>query len=332
LTGAQRIAAAAGLLAVLTLVGAAGYMAIESEGFFDSFYMTIITISTVGYGEIFELSTAGRLFSIVLVVLGVGLVFYTATATFEFAFERQPTRRIRALQKQIDGLSGHYIICGFGRVGRNAWRRIEGEGHDSVVLDNNPDRVQMATDMGALAIEGDATQNQALERAGISRAAGLIASVKLDSDNLVIVLSARSVNRDIMISARADTTESEDKLVLAGADRVVAPQVVGGHRLAELTVHREVADFVDLVHGGRHVEFKVEEFPLEDGASLVGLNLRQSEIRSRSGAMVFALEEPDGGLVVNPNPDIVFAPGCRLVAIGTDSQLQALRKMIEGSS
>lgn len=314
---------------MLTLVGVVGYVIIESASFFDAFYMTVITISTVGYGEVIELSEAGRAFSIVLVIVGVGLVFYTATAALELVFERQPLREQRALQKKIDSLDGHYIVCGFGRVGRHAWEHIIGDGQDCVVIDRDSDRADNARQAGALVVEGDATQNDTLERAGIDRAAGLVASVEKDSDNLVIVLSARSANRDMVISARADDTEVESKMVLAGADRVVAPQVVGGHRLAELTVHKEVADFVDLVHAGRHVEFRVEEFEIADGTDLAGSNLRDSDIRSRSGAMVFALEQPDGTVVVNPSPDTAFQAGARLVAIGTDQQLRQLRLLVE---
>lgn len=314
---------------MLTLVGVVGYVIIESASFFDAFYMTVITISTVGYGEVIELSEAGRAFSIVLVIVGVGLVFYTATAALELVFERQPLREQRALQKKIDSLDGHYIVCGFGRVGRHAWEHIIGDGQDCVVIDRDSDRADNARQAGALVVEGDATQNDTLERAGIDRAAGLVASVEKDSDNLVIVLSARSANHDMVISARADDTEVESKMVLAGADRVVAPQVVGGHRLAELTVHKEVADFVDLVHAGRHVEFRVEEFEIADGTDLAGSNLRDSDIRSRSGAMVFALEQPDGTVVVNPSPDTAFQAGARLVAIGTDQQLRQLRLLVE---
>lgn len=314
---------------MLTLVGVVGYVIIESASFFDAFYMTVITISTVGYGEVIELSEAGRAFSIVLVIVGVGLVFYTATAALELVFERQPLREQRALQKKIDSLDGHYIVCGFGRVGRHAWEHIVGDGQDCVVIDRDSERADHARQAGALVVEGDATQNDTLDRAGIDRAAGLVASVEKDSDNLVIVLSARSANRDMVISARADDTEVESKMVLAGADRVVAPQVVGGHRLAELTVHKEVADFVDLVHAGRHVEFRVEEFEIADGTDLAGSNLRDSDIRSRSGAMVFALEQPDGTVVVNPSPDTAFQAGARLVAIGTDQQLRQLRLLVE---
>lgn len=314
---------------MLTLVGVVGYVIIESASFFDAFYMTVITISTVGYGEVIELSEAGRAFSIVLVIVGVGLVFYTATAALELVFERQPLREQRALQKKIDSLDGHYIVCGFGRVGRHAWEHIVGDGQDCVVIDRDSERADHARQAGALVVEGDATQNDTLDRAGIDRAAGLVASVEKDSDNLVIVLSARSANHDMVISARADDTEVESKMVLAGADRVVAPQVVGGHRLAELTVHKEVADFVDLVHAGRHVEFRVEEFEIADGTDLAGSNLRDSDIRSRSGAMVFALEQPDGTVVVNPSPDTAFQAGARLVAIGTDQQLRQLRLLVE---
>ncbi|NNF70542.1 MAG: potassium channel family protein, partial [Acidimicrobiia bacterium] len=250
MTAEQRLTTAGLLLLALTMLGTGGYVVIESASVFDSFYMTIITISTVGFEEVIELSAAGRTLSVVLVVLGVGLVFYTATAAVELIIANQPKRRMRALEREVDSLSGHYVVCGFGRVGRNAWQHIVDDGKSVVVIDNSPEKIEAATAAGALAVEGDATHNDILELAGVSRAAGLVASVAQDSDNLVIVLSSRTANPGLLITARANEGEAEEKLVMAGADRVVAPPKVGGHRLAALVLHRELADFVDLVHGG----------------------------------------------------------------------------------
>jgi voltage-gated potassium channel len=329
MTAERRFAVTALLLLVLTLGGTVGYALIESVSLFDAFYMTIITVSTVGFGEIFPLGTGGRALSIVLVVLGVGLVFYTAVGAVEIFFANQPRRRKRAVERLIENLSGHYIVCGYGRVGRNAWQHIVDEDRPVVVIDNAPDKAEAAIAAGALVLEGDATRNDMLERAGVTRAAGLVASVAQDSDNLVIVLSARTANPGLLITARANEGEAEEKLVMAGADRVVAPPKVGGHRLASLVLHRELADFVDLVHGGRTVEFKVEEFLITPHSPLAGVSLRESHIRGRSGAMVFAVEEVGGGLIVNPDPDLVFSDGVRIVAIGTDDQLGKLRQLVE---
>ncbi|MBT8215973.1 MAG: potassium channel protein [Acidimicrobiia bacterium] len=328
MTAQQRLTASGLLLLVLTVVGTLGYVFIEGAPVFDAFYMTIITVSTVGFEEVFELSSVGRTWSVVLVVLGVGLVFYTATAAIEVVIANQPNRRKRALEREIDNLSSHYIVCGWGRVGRNAWQHIADEGESVVVIDSDPGRCEAATAAGALVVEGNATSYETLEKAGLERAAGLVASVADDSDNLVIVLSARSVRPDLLITARANEGEAEEKLVLAGADRVVAPPKVGGHRLAALVLHRELADFVDLVHGGRTVEFKVEEFLIDAGSALAGVSLRESHIRGRSGAMIFAVEEPGGGLIVNPDPDLVFLAGATVVAIGTDQQLSRLRELV----
>ncbi|MBT8248367.1 MAG: potassium channel protein, partial [Acidimicrobiia bacterium] len=328
----QRLTTAGLLLLALSMVGTVGYVVIESASVFDSFYMTIITISTVGFEEVIDLSAAGRTLSMVLVVLGVGLVFYTATAAIELIIANQPKRRIRALEREVDSLSGHYVVCGFGRVGRNAWQHIVDDGKSVVVIDNSPEKIEAATAAGALAVEGDATRNDILERAGVARAAGLVASVAQDSDNLVIVLSCRTANPGLLITARANEGEAEEKLVMAGADRVVAPPKVGGHRLAALVLHRELADFVDLVHGGRTVEFKVEEFQIDADSALAGVSLRESQIRGRSGAMVFAVEEPGGGLIVNPDPDLIFMVDARVVAIGTDEQLGRLRILVDSSA
>jgi voltage-gated potassium channel len=331
MTAGQRLTTAGVLLLALTLLGTVGYVVIESASVFDSFYMTMITISTVGFEEVIELSAAGRTLSVVLVVLGVGLVFYTATAAIEVIIANQPKRWKKALEREIAGLDNHYIVCGFGRVGRNAWQHIVDDGKSVVVIDNSAEKVEAATEAGALVVEGDATHNEVLERAGARRAAGLVASVAQDSDNLVIVLSSRQMNPSLLITARANEAEAEEKLVMAGADRVVAPPKVGGHRLAALVLHRELADFVDLVHGGRTVEFKVEEFHVDAASPLAGVSLRESQIRGRSGAMVFAVEEPGGGLIVNPDPDLIFVVEARIVAIGTDEQLSRLRVLVESS-
>ncbi len=327
----QRLTTAAVLLLALSVVGTVGYMILESAPIFDAFYMTMITISTVGFAEVIELGIAGRTLSIGLVVLGVGLVFYTATAAVELIIANHPKRRKKAVEREIDGLDGHYIVCGFGRVGRNAWEHIVDDRKPVVVIDKNPHKAEAAAEAGALVIEGDATHNEILLKAGVDRAAGLIASVAEDSENLVIVLSARTANPSLLITARANEGEAEEKLVMAGADRVVAPPKVGGHRLASLVLHRELADFVDLVHGGRTVEFKVEEFLIDQNSPMAGVSLRESEIRGRSGAMVFAVEEPGGGLIVNPDPDLIFLSGARVVAIGTDDQLSRLRTIVETS-
>lgn len=327
----QRLTTAAVLLLALSVVGTVGYMILESAPIFDAFYMTMITISTVGFAEVIELGIAGRTLSIGLVVLGVGLVFYTATAAVELIIANHPKRRKKAVEREIDGLDGHYIVCGFGRVGRNAWEHIVDDRKPVVVIDKNPHKAEAAAEAGALVIEGDATHNEILLKAGVGRAAGLIASVAEDSENLVIVLSARTANPSLLITARANEGEAEEKLVMAGADRVVAPPKVGGHRLASLVLHRELADFVDLVHGGRTVEFKVEEFLIDQNSPMAGVSLRESEIRGRSGAMVFAVEEPGGGLIVNPDPDLIFLSGARVVAIGTDDQLSRLRTIVETS-
>jgi len=331
MTAEQRLTTAGVLLLALTLLGTVGYTILDAVPVFDALYMTVITISTVGYAEVFEVGTAGRILTIVLVVLGVGLVFYTATAAVELILANQPRRRMKALEKEIDSLRGHYIVCGFGRVGRNAWQHIVDDGKQVVVIDDNADKVEAAAAAGALVVEGDATHNEVLERAGVTRAAGMVASVATDSDNLVIVLSSRTANPGLLITARANEGEAEEKLVMAGADRVVAPPKVGGHRLAALVLHRELADFVDLVHGGRTVEFKVEEFHIDAASPLAGVSLRESQIRGRSGAMVFAVEEPGGGLIVNPDPDLIFVVEARIVAIGTDEQLSRLRVLVESS-
>lgn len=324
----SRLRRAAATLALISGAGTIGYRFIEDVSWSDAAYMVIITVSTVGYSEVFPLSEAGRVLTGILIVLGVGTAFYTGTAAIELGIEQMSDRgrRVR-MERDIGRLEQHHLVCGFGRVGRAAWVELTERATPCVVVERDPERAEVARALGAAVIEGDATHNDVLEAAGIARAAGMLACVETDNDNLVIVLSARSLQPSISIVARANENESEEKLILAGADRVVLPQIVGAKRMAAMSLQPTVADVIDLTLRGHHLEFRVERIPLEVGSPIAGDSLRTAGVREQSGAMVIAFEASTGDLALNPDPDESLNHVAALIAVGNPEQLTKLRML-----
>lgn len=309
------------------VVGTLGYILIEGVGPFDAFYMTIITVSTVGFAETIPLSTAGRVLTVVVIFTGVGTALYTAGIALEMGVVNFERRREIRLQKTIDALRDHHIICGFGRVGESVWHQLRQAGAASVVVEMAADRADVARGAGALVVEGDATHNQVLDAAGIQRAESVIACVREDSENIVIVMSAKSMRRDVFVASRATDPEFERKLVTVGADRVVAPQNAGAHRLAAMVLHHDIVEVFDLFSAGGQ-EFKVQEVTVEEGCRIAGLTLRQAEIRQRSGALILMMRLPDGTAALNPDPDQSIDVGSMLIAVGTDDQIADFVKLL----
>ena len=329
MTPGRRVRLGGLVLLSVVVAGTIGYVAIEEASAIDALYMTVITISTVGFQEVFPLSDVGTLFTIVLIVAGVGAALFTATAALEVGLDNLVGLRSRQrMAAAIVNLSDHFILCGFGRVGRGAYEQLAASGAPIVVIERDPETAQSARDRDILVVEGDATTNRVLEEAGVQQARALIASVQNDSDNLVIVLSAKSLRPDLFVVARASEEESQEKLVLAGADRVVAPQRVGAHRLAAMALGSGLAEFLDLVVEGALVELEVQRFEVPAGSSLSGVSLRDASIREQSGALILGVEDSTGRLELNPDPDIVLSEGQILFGIGTHGQLQALDGLI----
>lgn len=332
MTSERRLLASLTVLTLVTIGGALGYIAIEGASFGDALYMTVMTISTVGFAEVFPLSAAGRFFTTGLIVLGVGAALYTAALALEIGLERVfgSDVRQRRMLREIDRLNDHIIVCGFGRVGSQTWKALRGEDVPVCVIEIESETAERARNAGALVVEGDATRNDVLDAAGISVARTLISCVREDSDNLVIVLSAKHRRHDIPVIARANEIEAEEKLKLAGADRVVSPQMVGAHRLAALAAEPRLDEFVDVILHGKLVELRIEGFEVGENSVLAGTSLRDSDIRELSGAQVLALESPSGDIVFNPGPDALIRPGHTLIAIGSSDQIERLRVITHG--
>jgi voltage-gated potassium channel len=332
MTRERRLAASLTILILITLGGAFGYMLIEEANFSDAMYMTVLTISTVGFQEVFPIGTAGRILTGGLIVVGVGAALYTAGTALEIGLERflgGEVRR-RRMGREIDRLEEHVIVAGFGRVGSHTWEALRSEGVPVSVIEANPEAAATAQEAGALVIEGDATRNEVLDAAGIDRARALIACVREDADNLVIVLSAKNRRQDLPVISRANEVEVREKLRLAGADRVVSPQLVGAHRLAALAAEPRLDEFVDVILHGKLLELRIEGFEVGERSVLSGQLLQDADIRSLSGAQVLALESPGGDIQFNPAPDAMIRPGHNLIAIGSSDQVERLRLIAHG--
>ncbi len=332
MTRERRLAASLTILILVTLGGALGFMVVEDVAFGDALYMTVLTISTVGFGEVFPLSTTGRLLTGGLIIVGIGAALYTAATAVEIGLERLLGGEIRRrrMTREIDRLENHVIVAGFGRVGSQTWEALRSENLPTAVIESDPEAVETARHAGALVIEGDATHNEVLDAAGISRSRALIACVREDSDNLVIVLSAKSRRGDLPVIARANEFEAQEKLRLAGADRVVSPQLVGAHRMAALAADPRLDEFVDVILHGKLVELRIEGFEVGAGSVLAGALLRDSDIRALSGAQLLALESPGGDIVFNPAPEAMIRPGHTIIAIGSSDQVERLRRVAQG--
>jgi voltage-gated potassium channel len=319
----RHLALGLSLLATIIVVGTIGYILL-GFGALDAAYQTVTTITTVGFREVEPLEGGGKVFTMVLILAGVGTALYTLTVVLELLVEGhfgQAMER-RRMDKRIAALRGHVIVCGWGRVGRAIARELASAGTPHVVIDNDPERV--ATIHDHLYVLGDASDDAVLQHAGIDRASALIAAVSTDAANLFITLSGRSLRPDLFIVSRAREEASVAKLERAGADRVVNPQEIGGARIAAFVLRPHVTEFLDVVMHERDVELRLEELLVVPESPLAGISLGRAELPERTGALVLALRDEVKGFITNPTATTVIEPGQILIAIGTPPQLTAL--------
>ena len=311
-------------LGVVVVVGTIGYVVL-GFGVLDAVYQTVTTITTVGFREVERLDGAGQIFTIFLILAGVGTALYTLTVLLEVLVEGHLGEAMerRRMERQIAALHGHVIVCGWGRVGRSAARELDGAGLAVVVIDADPERVA-SVPRPYLHVCGDASDDDVLQCAGIERAAALVAAVSTDAANLFITLSGRSLQPTLFIVARAREESSVGKLLRAGADRVVNPQEIGGARIAAFVARPKVTEFLDVVMHAGETELVLEEVGFAAGSQLLGSSLAEAKVRDRTGALVLALHDPELGLVSVPAADMVMRPGQALIAIGTPAQLERL--------
>jgi voltage-gated potassium channel len=322
----RRLGGAGIALALVVVIGTAGYM-ILGFSFLDAIYQTVTTVSTVGFREVEPFTPAGQIFTIVLILVGVGAALYAFSVIVETIIEGRLNELLgrRRMEQSIASMKGHVIICGWGRVGRSIAAEVEAAGRDLVVVDLDETRTQGIPQPIVL---GDATEDSVLRSAGIERAAALVAAVDGDAANSFIALSARAMKSDLFIVARARSQDSVEKLRRAGSDRVVNPQSIGGSRMAAFVLRPHVAEFLDVVMHERTLEFRLEEVPITEGSSISGRSLRETDMRDKTGALVLALRDADGSFHTNPNPDTELRAGQVIIAIGTQDELDALVRFV----
>jgi voltage-gated potassium channel len=329
----RRIENALLALGVITVAGVLGYMVFEGWSFTDALYMTVITLTTVGYKEVRDLDTTGQLWTMVLLVTGVGTLFYAAVSSVELVVEGTIRGYFgrRRMQSAIGKLGGHYVLCGHGRVGRQVALEFARDGVPFVVVDGDPDTVEECVAQGYLALLGEATDDGVLEEAGVRRAKGLVAAVGSDADNVFIVLSARKLNPQLNIVARAGSEGSAAKLEIAGADRTLSPYAVGGRRLASLATQPLIVDFLDVVtRGEKGIEFRLEEFGVPEDSSIAGHTIGELGIGERTGAMILATRTREGAFDTIPSANDRIRAGDTLVVLGTREQISRLERLMKG--
>lgn len=324
----RRLGGAMAALGLVLVAGTVGYVLL---GFapLDAVYQTVTTISTVGFREVEPLDGAGQVFTIVLILAGVGAAFYAFGVLIETVIEGRLNELLgrRRMERSIASLQDHVVICGWGRVGQAIAAEVVEAGRRLVVVEQDEGRL---VDVRHPAVIGDATEDAILVRAGIDTASALVAAVDSDAENSFIALSARTMRPDLFIVARSKGVDAEAKLRRAGADRVVNPQSIGGSRMAAFVLRPHVAEFVDVVMHERTLEFRLEEVDVTEASPIVGLSLRDSHLRDRTGALVLALRHPDGVFQTNPTPETEFRAGHVIIAIGTQTELDALGALVRG--
>ena len=318
-------------LACLVLTGVLWYHFIEGWTWLDAAYMSVITLATVGFSEVDDLGPRGRLFTIFLIVMGVVVIAYIVNRFTEALVQGhfQAGFYLQQRRKLMDSLSQHYILCGFGRTGRQIALEFTAEGIPFILIDFEEESIHLAQRLGYFAVQGDATQDQTLLRVGVERARCLIAALPSDAENLYTVLSAKTLNPKIRTIARASSEEAVQKLQRGGADVVVSPYIIGGKRMAAAALRPQVVDFVDGILTGSDRAYYMEEFLVSpETCPWVGQTLHQAKLRSQSGALILAIRRADGDLQVGPTADTEIRSGDLIIGMGTAEDLRRLNQLL----
>jgi voltage-gated potassium channel len=322
--GSSHIRLWIGLVLAAVVVGTLGYVVIEGWPPLDALYMTVITVTTVGYREVGALGAAGRVWTMLLAVVGVGLLFGFVGVVAESLVGEATSgkREARRMARAVEALSGHFVLCGYGRVGSTVARELRHDGEDVVVIDVLPESLRRAHDEGFLVVAGDATDDSTLRAAGIERARGLITTVDSDANNVYVILSARAINPSLFVVGRANAAGAEARLMQAGADRVVSPYTMAGHRIAGLAMRPRVVDYIDAALSHGELAFSLEEVTAREGDSIAGRTV--GELRE-DGVFTLAIVPPTGGYAANPRPERRIVAGEVLVVSGSAATLAVLR-------
>ena len=310
----------------IVIFGTAGYMLLEDWKLFDALYMTVITVSTVGFSEVHQISQAGRLFTILLVFFGVGFTLYIAAAVVQFMVEGRIRIILgrRRLEKKISRMKNHYIVCGYGRIGRVVCRNLKRKPFDLVVIEKNPELIPVMDADGVLYISGDASDEENLIRAGIKRAKGLVSVLASDVDNVFLVLTARQLDPDLLIIARGSQEESKSKLLAAGANTVESPYDIGAASMAHRIIRPTVTSFLDLAFAHKRKDIQMEEIPVSASSDLLNVMLKDTGIRQKYNLIIIAIKKPGKSMLFNPSFEAMIEMGDTIIAVGEEGNLQKL--------
>ena len=317
---------AAGLLVLLPIVGTAGYMIIEGWGFLDALYMTVTTITTVGFREVQPLDDAGKIFTILLAIFGIGAIFYGFISLFQFVLEGElgMLLGVRRMKGQIENLKDHYILCGFGRVGEEIAREFANRNLPFVVIESNAEAIERCRLRGHLLLPGDATSDAILKEAGIERARVLLAASDSDAGNTFIVLTAKALSPKLFVVSRAGLADSEPRMLRAGADRVFSPYTITGKQMALTALHPMVVEFIDTLATRRDGAPVLAEIDVSEASGLDGRTIHDV-LHTCQTVSVLGLQKPTGELHVGPNADTRLRLGDRIIVMGQEAELEAIR-------
>jgi voltage-gated potassium channel len=316
------------LLSLLIVTGTLGYCLIEHWKPFDALYMTVTTLSTVGFGEVHPLHRGGRWFTIFLILLGVGTLAYVLSDTARFIVESDPTKYFgrKRMKDKIARMSGHQIVCGYGRTGQEVARQFAATKVPFVVIEADAERCKRAHDDGVLYLCGDATDDDMLKAAEVGKALGIVCALSDDTANTFIALSSKEFNENIKIVCRAANPGAEAKMMRAGAHNVISPYIIAGRRMASAVTHPLVLEFLDVAMHNPAFDLRIEQIVISLQSKLAGITLKDANIKQAAGTMVLAVNQK-GSLLTNPNPDLVFEGGDILIALGAEDELRKLAEL-----
>ncbi len=322
----------AGIFFVI-FIGVAGYMCIEGASFLDALYMTIITVATVGFKEVFELSPAGKIFTIIIIILGTGLIAYSATQIVDYLIAGEIKKRFwrKKMDKKIKQMENHYIICGYGRMGGFIAERLRFSNEDFVVIEFNEEKEKKAEESGDVFVFGDATKSDVLKRAGIERAKGLVSVVDSDAQNVYITLTAKWLNPKLHIITKANDEDAATKMKWAGASKVVSPTLMGSRSIANSILKPNVSEFLELALSHNDYDIDVSELELDKSSFLLGKKIYETDIR-KIGIIIIAIKKEDNTFIYNPGPNQILEEGDTLIVLGRNDDFKRLNKLMRGEN